>query len=49
MHCGFEINGEEAEKLTVDSYEGTFHTVGLNRVWAYLLADWGASEENKKK
>jgi hypothetical protein len=28
---------------TVDSYEGTFHTIGLNRVRAYLLlADWGS-------
>jgi hypothetical protein len=49
MHCGFEINGEEAEKLTVDGYEGTFRTVGLYRVCAYLLlADWGACEEDKK-
>jgi hypothetical protein len=48
MHCSFEINREQAEKLTVDSYKGTFHAVGLNRVCAYLLADWGACEEDKK-
>ena len=49
MHCGFEIDGKEAEKLTVDGYEGTFHTICLYRVCAYLLlADWRACEEDKK-
>jgi hypothetical protein len=39
---------EQARKLTVDSYEVTFHDVGINRVCAYLSADWEACNKNKK-
>lgn len=49
MHCGFEINKEQVEKFTIDNYKGTFYIISLNCVCAYLLADWGTYEENKKK
>jgi RNase P protein component len=48
MHYDFKIDVRAGGKFTVDSYEGTFHAVGLNRVCAYLSADWEACKMNKK-